>query len=94
MSYRAILDEHLAQNGYLAKPILEVGDTHLICDLLMQEAALSFLPEFVAREYLDQGLLVRLDVQELETTISRQLIYPRNKWISPELQCVIDHLTE
>ena len=92
MSYRAVLDELLARQGQEAAPLLEVGDTQLIRSLLLQNIGVSFLPEFVIREDLSRGALVRLNVSGVETDIWRQLLYHRNKWLSPEIHCVIDYL--
>lgn len=93
MSYRALLDEFLSQHGTETIPAMEVGDTHLICDLLRQNIGISYLPEFVVRNDLDNATLTSLRVDsDLKPDIWRQLLYHRNKWVSPELKCVIDYL--
>ena len=95
MSYRAILDEILAARGLETTPAMETGDTQLICSLLRQDIGISYLPEFVVQEDLANGRLVSLPVSDMPTPgIWRQLLYHRNKWISPELTCVIDYLKE
>lgn len=95
MSYRAILDEILAARGLETTPSMETGDTQLICSLLRQDIGISYLPEFVVQEDLANGRLVSLPVSDMPTPgIWRQLLYHRNKWISPELTCVIDYLKE
>lgn len=92
MSYRALLDETLARRGIETVPLVEVGDTHLICELLRQGIGISLLPDYVIRDDLRQGTLVRLTVRDFEIIVWRQLLYYRNKWVSPEMQCVIDFL--
>lgn len=94
MSYRAALDDLLSQNGKETMPIMEVGDTQLIRNLLCQGLGISYLPEFVVAEDLAKGNLVRLPMTEIQPDIWRQLLYHRNKWISPELKCVIKYLQE
>lgn len=94
MSYRALLDEILAETGRETLPVLESGDTHLICRLLAQDIGISYLPEFVIAEYVERGELAVLDVPEIHTDVWRQLLYSRRKWMSPELQAVIDFLNE
>ena len=95
MSYRAILDEILAARGLETTPAMETGDTQLICSLLRQDIGISYLPEFVVQEDLANGRLVSLPVSDMPTPgIWRQLLYHRNKWISPEFTCVIDYLKE
>lgn len=90
MSYRSILDEALARHGSETGPILEIGDTRLICDLIKANTGISYLPEFVISEDIKNGDLVGLKVKELNEPIWRQLLHHQNKWISPEIQCVID----
>ena len=94
MSYRAALDDLLSQNGKETMPIMEVGDTQLIRNLLCQGLGISYLPEFVIAEDLAKGNLVSLPMAEIQPDIWRQLLYHRNKWISPELKCVIKYLQE
>ena len=94
MSYRALLDEILAETGRETLPVLESGDTHLICRLLAQDIGISYLPEYVISEYVERGELAVLDVPEIHTDVWRQLLYSRRKWMSPELQAVIDFLNE
>ena len=94
MSYRALLDEILAETGRETLPVLESGDTHLICRLLAQDIGISYLPEFVVSEYVERGKLAVLDVPEIHADVWRQLLYSRRKWISPELQAVIEFLKE
>ena len=95
MSYRAILDEILAARGLETTPAMETGDTQLICSLLRQEIGISYLPEFVMQEDLANGRLISLPVSDMPAPgIWRQLLYHRNKWISPELTCVIEYLKE
>lgn len=92
MSYRAVLDEVLARRGKESRPVMEVGDTHLICELLRQGIGISFLPEFVIEQDRAAGRLEIIEIEDFQLTICRQLIHHRNKWISPELQCVIQEL--
>lgn len=94
MSYRAMLDEVLASRGRESEPVIESGDTHLICELLRQGVGVSYLPDFVIDEELQTGMLVTLNVPEISLPIWRQLLYNKDKWISPEMQCVIELLSE
>lgn len=94
MSYRALLDEALASRSRETEPIIESGDTYLICELLRQGVGISYLPDFVIEADLRSGVLVTLNVPEINLSIWRQLLYNRNKWVSPEMQCVIDLFRE
>ena len=94
MSYRALLDEALASRGRESEPIMEAGDTHLICELLRQGVGVSCLPSFVVEEDLRSGVFAALDVPDISLQVWRQLIYNKNKWVSPEMQCVIELFRE
>ena len=90
MSYRSQLDAQLAARGLELKPFLEIGNTDVICRLVSEGLGLSFLPEFVARRRIEEGSIVRLNVEELELSLHRQLIYSRGKWMTPAMQAMID----
>ena len=94
MSYRRLLDEQLAQKNLEIQPVLEIGNPHLICDLVQQGAGISFLPDFVTQRAVDEGKLVHLPVPELQVTIWKQLLHHREKWLSPQIAAVLEYIEE
>ncbi len=94
MSYRRLLDEQLAQRSLEIMPVLEIGNPHLICDLVQQGVGVSFLPDFVTRRAVEDGKLVCLDVPEIEVHIWKQLLHHRDKWISPQISAVLQYCME
>ncbi len=94
MSYRRLLDDQLAAQSLEIKPVLEIGNADLLADLAEQGAGIAVLPDFVVRERVDQGRLVRLQVADVELEIWKQMIYHRRKWMSKQLDCVIRHFCE
>ena len=94
MGYRKVLDEKLAQLSIEVDPVLEIGRTDIITSVLEDGKAVSFLPDFVARDKLQEGALVQLDVRDFEANIWQQLIYHRNKWISKALDTFISYVCE
>lgn len=94
MGYRKVLDEKLAQMSIEVDPVLEIGRTDIITSILEDGKAVSFLPDFVARDKLQKGTLVQLDVRDFEANIWQQLIYHRNKWISKALDTFIGYVCE
>ena len=91
MSYRRLLDEHLAANSLEIRPVLELGRTELICSLLEQGAGISYLPEYVVKNRLRSGHLAALPVEDVDIRIWKQLLHHRDKWISPQIQCVLEY---
>ncbi|MBR3504016.1 MAG: LysR family transcriptional regulator [Clostridia bacterium] len=94
MSYRSQLDARLAERNLELNPFLELGNTDLIARLVEQGMGLSFLPEFVVRDQLARGAIVRLNVEGVDVSLWRQLIYHKGKWITPAMQAMIDIIRE
>lgn len=94
MSYRRLLDERLAQNSMEIHPVLEFGSADLICRLVAENRGISFLPDYVTDTAVREGKLVRLPVKDFEVELWKQLLYHRDKWMSLQMQAVINYLSE
>lgn len=86
VSYRHAFDQLLARNGLSLVPFLEVGNTDLIVDLVKSNLGISLLPAFTVKKELDAGSLSVITVPDYEIPIYRQLIYHKNKWLTPALE--------
>ena len=94
MSYRRLLEEKLAELSLEIQPVLEIGSTELICSLVEQKAGISFLPEYVIKDRVKAGTLVCLPVSGLEIHVWKQLLYHRNKWVSPQMETVLKYCVD
>lgn len=94
MSYRRLLDEQLAQRSLEIIPVLEIGNPHLICELVQQGVGVSFLPDFVTEKAVKEGKLVYLEVPGIQVSIWKQLLHHRDKWISPQISSVLQYCVE
>lgn len=92
MSYRRPLDEKLARESLDLKPILEIGDTDLVCRLVSQNMGISYLPDFVTKNMVDAGKIKHIDVSDIGSEIWIQMLYHRNKVVNPAIQAVMDFL--
>ena len=90
--YRRVFDKELAKKSLEITPILEIGRTDIITKMLTQSDMISFLPDFVTKEYIDSGELCYLDVSDMKVDIWKQLIYHKNKWMSKILSTVIEYI--
>lgn len=63
ISYRYAMEQLLAAKGYELHPFWEVGNTDVITRFLLKNKGISFLPEYVVHDYLEQGDLVVLDTE-------------------------------
>lgn len=94
LSYRQLLDEKLAERGISISPIVEMGNTRLLLELVELGGGISFLPEYVTRKSHDEGKIEYLDIKGFDVDIWRQLIYHKNKWVSPSMKRVLDYCAE
>ena len=91
MSYRRLLDEGLAERSLEVTPVLEMGSARRICSLIGEGAGISFLPDYVTEQDVQAGAIVRLNVRDFEVEIWKQLLYHRDKWVSPQLEAVLEY---
>ena len=94
MSYRRLMDEKFAELSLEIRPVLEIGSADLICSLVEQGAGISFLPDYVTEEKVREGSLSYLSVANFEVEIWKQLLYHRDKWVTPQLESVLEYLGE
>ena len=92
MSYRRLMDEKLASMSFEITPFLEIGNTDLICTLIEQNMGLSFLPDYVTEKAVASGKMIRLHIDGFDMDIWKQLLYHRDKWVSPQMQAVMSYL--
>ena len=93
MSYRRLMDEKLAARSLEVRPVLETARADLICELVAQDMGISFLPDYVTEPAVRSGRLVRLEVEDFRVTVWKQLVYRRDKWLSPQMKAMIDYLS-
>lgn len=94
MSYRRLLDEKLAESSLEIRPVLETGSAGMICQLVEQGAGISFLPDYVTDRGIRLGTLRYLHVNNFEINVWKQLLYHRDKWLSPQLSSVLEYCIE
>lgn len=93
MSYRRIMDEQLARQSLEIKPVLELGSTDLILQMVKKNVGLSFLPDFVTEQAVQEHSIVRLPVEGCSTELWLQLLYHRDKWMSYAMEAAIEQLS-
>lgn len=91
MSYRRLMDEKLAGMSLEVHPILEIGGTDLICSLVKQGVGISLLPDYVTDADIKAGRMIYLNIKDFEIEVWKQLLYHRDKWVSPQMESVIQY---
>lgn len=92
MGYRRIFNRAIAKKNIDIMPALEVGRTDLITLLLEEGEGISYLPDFVTKEKVEEGKLIYLDVTDIDIDIWKQMIYHKNKWISNPMKTFIEYV--
>lgn len=91
MSYRRLMDEKLAEMSLEIQPVLEIGSTRQISSLVKQGLGVSYLPDYVTAKEKAAGAIVYLDVHDFEIEVWKQLLYHRDKWVSPQMSSVLQY---
>lgn len=94
MSYRDALDQCLAAHRLSIKPYLELGSASLLCQMVELGMGLSFLPEYIVRNALSAGTIARLNVPDCHVEMQRQLLYHKDKWLTPQMKQFIELVRE
>lgn len=94
ISYRYDLEQILAAKNLELHPYLETGNTDLVVQMLLQHTGISFLPRYVVQRYLEAGQLSTLQVDCPKIQMWSQLVYHKNKWVTPQMQVFIDLLRQ
>lgn len=94
LSYRKLFDERLAELSLEVNPVVEIGDTYLLLELIELGIGVSFLPDYVTKKAYEEGKIVYLDVNDFNVEVWRQLLYRENKWVSPAMKRVVDYCSE
>lgn len=94
MSYRRLMEERLAELSLELHPVLEIGNTRLLCSLVEQNVGIALLPDYVTEGSTAAGTIVRLDVKDFEIAVWKQLLYHRDKWVSPQMESVMQYCAD
>ena len=94
MSYRRLMDEQLAARSLEVRPVLETARADLICELAAQNRGVSFLPDYVTELAVRAGRLKRLEIPGFTVTVWKQLLYRRDKWLSPQMKAMLTYLAD
>ncbi|MBE6071321.1 MAG: LysR family transcriptional regulator [Clostridium butyricum] len=85
-SYRAAFENILKDAGVKANITLETGSVQAIKQFTMSGLGISLLPEVAVADEVSSGRLFPLNWAGPDFNIISQVIYHKNKWISPALK--------
>ncbi|WP_238885361.1 LysR family transcriptional regulator [Clostridium sp. YIM B02551] len=89
-SYRAVFENMLGSYNIKPNLILETGSVQAIKQFTMSGLGISLLPRVAVEEELAQGRLVKLNWAINDFGIVSQVIYHKDKWVSPALKAFLE----
>ena len=92
--YHAHLLKDLKRRGFDLKVKLESGNTEPLKLMAERGLGIAYLPQFSVQSSLDSGDLVRLNVTDCRHHVYRQVVYHRNKWVTPAMRAMMNMIAE
>lgn len=89
-TYRKVIDDFIEARDIELNWNLDIGDTMAIIDFVSKDIGISLLPEYCISEYLKQGSISEIYVDDFEAELYLQVIYDKRKWMSPVKEAFID----
>lgn len=88
------LNELASAQRLLLKHCLLVDSTVAVAELVNRGMGLSFLPEYSIAKQLQEGHLVKLDIDVPPQSYFSQILYHNDKWIAPFVDGFVDIVRE
>lgn len=94
MSYRRSLEIAVISEELELCPVLEIGNTDVIVNLVENNAGVSFFPEYIIEKQLDAGTLAVIPCSLETEPVLIQLVYHKDKLLTPQMKVFMDILQE
>jgi DNA-binding transcriptional LysR family regulator len=88
-SYRAVFENMLNSLNLKANVVLETGSVQAIKQFTMSGLGVTLLPKVAVEEELSSGRLVALNWSGPDFGIVSQVLYHKDKWLSPALKAFL-----
>ncbi|GFZ31299.1 LysR family transcriptional regulator [Clostridium zeae] len=88
-SYRAVFENILNSYNLKANVVLETGSVQAIKQFTMSGLGITLLPKVAVEDELNQGRLVPLNWAGPDFGIVSQVLYHKDKWLSPALKAFL-----
>lgn len=93
-TYRKVFESILAQAGAKPSAVMGVSSNEVIKKFVCDGWGIGFLPRIVIQQELKANQLIELPWSGPPFGIKAQLIYHKNKWLSPSLKAFIEVILE
>ncbi|MDD3894807.1 MAG: LysR family transcriptional regulator [Syntrophomonadaceae bacterium] len=93
-SYRSVIEKYLAESKIKPGSSNEFDSIEAIKQFVLSGLGIALLPYAAVEKELSAGNMVDLKLSEPEIEMYTQLIYHKNKWLSPTLLSLLDLVNE
>lgn len=93
-SYRAKLESILEENNVRPLSTLELDSIEAIKQLVISGLGIALLPLVAVKSEIEQNLMIDLNWAGPEINMYTQIVYHKDKWLSPTLLSVLDMVNE
>lgn len=89
-SYRASFENIMTDNNISINTVLETGSVQAIKQFTMSGLGITLLPKVAVEDEIKNGRLIPLNWKGPDFGIVSQVLYHKDKWISPALRAFLD----
>ena len=89
-SYRSLFEQSIHEDGVRPESLLEFGSVEALKQCTMAGMGITILPRMAVQAELESGRLAPLPWAKPVGPLPTQLIYHRDKWMSPALRGLIE----
>lgn len=89
-SYRAVFENILSEYNIKSNTVLETGSVQAIKQFAMSGLGTTLLPKVAVENEVSEGKLIPLNWAGPDFGIVTQVLYHKNKWLSPALKAFLE----
>ncbi len=86
IGYCALLERELNRRGLELTPAMEIGSVEAIINIMRDGYGTSFIPEYMAAEYIGKGELAELKVPDMDIILNVYYLCSKERWMNPAMK--------
>ena len=90
IGYSRLLERQLQKQDIGLSPVMEIGSTNAIINVLLEGYGISYLPQYTVQKHLEEGTLARINVRDVSVDMYSFILCSKDRWINPVMQAFID----
>lgn len=93
-NYQRGITEYLERKDIILNPYMKMQSIEAVKRSVMNNLGIAYVPIFAIREELKNGSLIQINTELDERMYTSVCVYHKNKWISPQMQLVLQLLDD